>query len=276
MTSEVKPGDRHTGDVDATGIGVTPDESADKSGVSRRTILTVGAIGGAGVALATAKGLGVPFLSGSSPDGAFAAASVALGDSLFYIENFPTSPLILSPFTDALPVPKALAPIPKAVYSTWDNPPGGGPGEQNSLRNQQHQIWPSDIPAIGDWAGGSPDPIVYKIDVMLGTHAFTTSQVLPIDSAGKPTVSFDAAGKTYPAGTKRILPPSTIYGFNGNGAAGQATFPGPMINNQYGHPTLVRFNNRLDENPSNLDRGDFGAPDWSFLIHLHNAHRTRE
>jgi len=45
MTSEVKPGDRHTGDVDATGIGVTPDESADKSGVSRRTILTVGAIG---------------------------------------------------------------------------------------------------------------------------------------------------------------------------------------------------------------------------------------
>ena len=169
----------------------------------------MGAVGGAGVALVAAKGVGAPFLAQQGmlgADGAFAATSVALGDGLFYIENFPTSPLILSPFTDPLPVPKALAPIPQAAYSAWAQPPGGGAGQQNSLRNQQHQIWPSKIPAIGDWAGGSPDPIVYKIDVMLGTHSFTTSQVLPIDSRGRPTASFDAAGKTYPAGTKRTLP----------------------------------------------------------------------
>ena len=255
MTAKVQPGE--------------PDEavgaSVEEAGwASRRTVLTVGAaaVGGAGVALLAAKQLGVPFLGGKgSVDAALSATSVALGDGLFYIENFPTSPLILSPFTDPLPVPKALRPVPKTEYSAWTNAPGGGVGEQNSLRNQQHQIWPSAIPAIGDWGketggrGGSPDPIVYKIDHLVSTHSFTTSQVLPIDSGGHPTASFDAAGKTYPAGTKRTLPLSTIYGFNG-------VFPGPMINNEYGHPTLVRFTNRLDENPQNLDRQDFGAPDW--------------
>ena len=63
----------------------------------------------------------------------------------------------------------------------------------------------------------------------------------------------------------RTLPASTIYGFNG-------TFPGPMINAEYGRPVLVRFENHLDENPNNLDRQDFGSPNLSFLTHLHNGH----
>jgi hypothetical protein len=62
------------------------------------------------------------------------------------------------------------------VVDTWSYPPG--PGQQNSLRNEQHQIWPSRI--------GYPDPIVYKINVMVRTHAFTTSQVLPIGGDGQP------------------------------------------------------------------------------------------
>jgi Putative multicopper oxidases len=49
-----------------------------------------------------------------------------------------------------------------------------------------------------------------------------------------------------------------------------------MINNEYGKPALVRFINRLDENPQNLDRQDFGAPDYSALIHLHNGHTAPE
>ena len=77
--------------------------------------------------------------------------------------------------------------------------------------------------------------------------------MLPIDKRGRATVSFDASGKTYAAGTQRDLPPSTIYGFNG-------TFPGPMINAEYGRPALVRFANHLDENPLGLDRQDFGSP----------------
>ena len=49
----------------------------------------------------------------------------------------------------------------------------------------------------------------------MNTHSFTSSQVLPINSLGQPTKSFDASGNMYPAGTVRSLPPSTIYGFNG-------------------------------------------------------------
>jgi FtsP/CotA-like multicopper oxidase with cupredoxin domain len=230
----------------------------------------LGAIGGVGAALTAAQGVGGPFLAQRgllSADGAFAATSTVLGDGLFYIEAFPTSPLILSPFSDALPVPKALVPVPKSVFSAWKNPPGPGPGQQNSLRNERHQLWPSEIPR--NLGGPYPDPIVYLIKDLVRTHAFTTSQVLSIDKNGRPAVSFDASGKTFVAGTKRRLPPSTIYGFNG-------TFPGPMINAEYGRPALVRFENHLDENPLNLDRQDFGSPDWSALTHLHNGHTAPE
>ncbi len=82
-------------------------------------------------------------------------------------------------------------------------------------------------------------------------------------------MSFDQSGKAVPAGTQRTLPLSTIYGFNG-------TFPGPRINAEYGKPVLVRFENHLDENPLDLDRQDFGSPDWSFLTHLHNGHTAPE
>ena len=50
-----------------------------------------------------------------------------------------------------------MAPTPKSVYSNWKNPPGPGNGQQNSLGNQQHQKWSSDV--------GSPDPLVYQIKV---------------------------------------------------------------------------------------------------------------
>ena len=149
-----------------------------------------------------------------------------------------------------------------STVADWAQPPGPGPGQQNSLRNEQHQIWPNQI--------GFPYLIVYEIDQLPAEiHAFTTSQVLPIDNHGRKSTSFDATGRTYPAGTVRTLPFSTIYGFNG-------TFPGPRINAEYGKPVLVRFEDHLDENPLGLDRQDFGAPDMSFLTHLHNAHTAPE
>ncbi|MFC9350531.1 multicopper oxidase family protein [Arthrobacter sp. NPDC057013] len=240
------------------------EESTNTGGFARRTLLRLGAAGGAAAALAAAQSWAGPLLAQRgllSPDGAFAATSSALSDGLFYIEKFPTSPLILSPFNDPLPMLKALAPVPRSVVSSWPQPPGPGPGQQNSLRNQRHQVWTSDV--------GLPDPIVYKIDLLVRAHSFTTSLVLPIDANGKPTISFDAKRKTYPAGTRRTLPPSTIYGFNGG-------FPGARINAEYGKPVLVRFENHLNENPLNLDRQDFGAPDWSFLTHLHNGHTAPE
>lgn len=235
-------------------------------GLSRRRLLRVGALGAAALGLATGYSVLQPDLAARgllSPVGILDATSIAFAASL-YDENFPTSPLVLNPFTDPLPVPRALTPVPPTEWKNWAQPPGPGAGQQNSLGNERHQLWP-------DRLGGASaaEPVVYRLDLLTRTHAFTTSQVLPIDRLGAPVVSFDAAGVTYPAGTRRTLPPSTIHGFNG-------TFPGPMINAEYGRPVLVRFTNRLDENPLNLDRQDFGSPDLTFLTHLHNGHTAPE
>ncbi|HET9874055.1 MAG TPA: hypothetical protein VFP89_15850, partial [Propionibacteriaceae bacterium] len=143
-------------------------------------MLKLGAVGAAGVALTAGGSLAEPYLAQKgllSRDGVFAAASTALTD-LVYVEEFPTSPLILTPFKDKLPIPKALAPIPPSEFSSWKKPPGPGDGQQNSLANERHQIWPSQL--------GYPDPLVYKIDLLVRGHAFTTSQVLPIDKNGRP------------------------------------------------------------------------------------------
>ena len=234
------------------------------SGLPRRTVLRVGAAGVTGAVVIAARDLWLPSLARRgmlSPDGAFAATSEALGDGVFFTEVFPTSPLILHPFTDPMVVPQTLAPVAASVVSSWVDRPGPGLGQQNSLHNETHQLWTSDI--------GSPDPLIYEIDLLVRPHSFTSSQVLPTDSNGQPTVSFDANGKPMAKGQVRTLPPNTIYGFNG-------TFPGSMINAEYGQPNLVRLVNRLDENPYGLDRQDFGAPDYSFLTHLHNGHSAPE
>jgi FtsP/CotA-like multicopper oxidase with cupredoxin domain len=235
--------------------------------VPRRSFLKLGALGTAALAMGTAGSLVVPELRRRglwTPDGVFDAASNVFAAGIgSYTEAFPTSPLILSPFSDPLPIPAALRPVnPSEWKDDWEHPPGPGNGEQSSLRNEKHQIWTP--------PGATPiDPIVYHIKLQVNTHAFTTSKVLPIDKFGKPTQSFDKDRRVYRAGTVRSLPLCTVYGFNG-------TFPGPMINAEYGKPVLVRFENELDQNPQNLDRQDFGTQDFSFLTHLHNAHTAPE
>src|SRR4051794_31352665 len=170
--------------VDSFGL-----ESGNDDGVSRRSVLKWGAVGGLGVGVAAAQGFGAPLLSRKgllSPDGAFGATSTAIGDLLLYTEVFPTSPLILNPFSDPLQIPPAARPVPASEYSSWARPPGRGPGQQNSCGNKDgqhgvadgnetHQLWPTDV-------GQSQDPLVYKIDVKVAQHSFTTSQVMPINA----------------------------------------------------------------------------------------------
>jgi FtsP/CotA-like multicopper oxidase with cupredoxin domain len=238
--------------------------------LTRKDMLKLSA-GGAGMFALTASGFAVPkgFGSGGSGGG---------GGGGLYIEAFPTSPLILNPFVDQLPIPKALRP---ADPSNPTNPqnvtdPRSGKKINCADRNVQdslgvvdnddyykrygktmgtHSVWCDDLKM--------PDPIVYKIDLEVAEHAFTSSKVQPINSFGKAVV---APGNR---GGAQNLPKSTIYGFNG-------TFPGPRINAHYGQPSLVHFCNHLDENPQNLDRQDFGAPNYSFMTHLHNGHTAPE
>src|SRR3954467_15303811 len=237
--------------------------------VSRRTMLQVGATGAGLAALYAAQS----HFSGSlaarglaDPDGVFGATSIELADSL-YDETFPITPLVLSPFTDPLPIPEVLQPS--------SGLPEAGKAKQSNLKDkngsyQAHQCWSDDAEIMASNGGKAyPEPVQYHLPIKIAPHSFTTSKVLPIDVNGKPTASFDKDGKTYPAGTQRDLPPSAIYGFNG-------TFPGPAIHARYGQPALVRFENQLDQNPDKLPTMDFGAPDKTFLTHLHNGHTAPE
>jgi hypothetical protein len=170
------------------------EEQAIHGGVSRRTMIRLGAVAAAGITLTAGRALAEPYLAQRgllSGDGVFAAAATAITD-LVYIEAFPTSPLILTPFQDELPIPKAMAPVPQSEFTNWAQPPGPGLGQQNSLGNETHQLWPTDSRV------GYPDPIVYKIDLLVRTHSFTTSKVLPIDKNGRKTTSFDATERRTP------------------------------------------------------------------------------
>jgi FtsP/CotA-like multicopper oxidase with cupredoxin domain len=171
-------------------------------------------------------------------------------------EPFPTSPFILNPFTDPLPIPEPLAPVAKSMVDTWASPPGSGPGQQDYYGGT-HQLWPSTLAAPYN-----AEPLIYQIKLEVSTHKFTSSFVQPIDKDG-----FAVTAPGFGPGPQK-LPDSTIYGYNG-------TFPGPMIYARYGQPSLVRFENHLDVG-NGLDRQDFGAPDWAFLTHLHNGHTAPE
>jgi FtsP/CotA-like multicopper oxidase with cupredoxin domain len=248
-------------------------ERLDKIRLSRRDMLKLSA-GGAGMFAIGAGGFAVP--SGIAGGGGGGG-----GGGSLYIEAFPTSPLILNPFTDPLNVPKAL---PASDPMTWDSRGGMpaklkqdsiGPSPNDAYSKKYpgltlgtHQFWPGDAPTDKfKWL--SYKPLVYQIKAQVNTHSFTSSSVQPIDSFGKKVVPPTGSPVTLAADGTTSLPASTIYGFNG-------TFPGPRINAEYGQASLVRFENHLDENPMHLDRQDFGAPNYSLLTHLHNGHTAPE
>ncbi len=276
--------------------------------INRRTFLKL-----AGVAAGTVA------LGGISLKPAIGTLSTTTDCGIKEYQPYVTSPFIVTPFIDPLPIPQTMKPGYRAVageaawtcrwsryLATPDNPTGEGISVPDCGEHKQdayghcyvgdkiknymgdvqtvtmehygtHQIWPK--PGLGpnaanfsrlvNWPANGVDPILYHIRLQFRTHRFTTSKVKPIDKGGNfvplpsgTPVRLNAKGET-------SLPDSAIYGFNG-------TFPGPMINAEYGKPVLVRFENDLDENPLNLERQDFGAPDFAFLTHLHNGHQSSE
>ncbi len=171
-----------------------------KSRVARREFLRLGAIGGAAVAAGAVASTWMPDLRKRgllSAEGVFDAGSIAWADVL-YLESFPTSPLILNPFTDELPIPKALVPEPYSTGRTGERRRGRAMVSRTRCGNQRH----SAVVRRGAGDRGRRTPLVYKIELKVDEHAFTTSQVLPIDINGRPTVSFDASGNQVAAGPR--------------------------------------------------------------------------
>jgi FtsP/CotA-like multicopper oxidase with cupredoxin domain len=179
---------------------------------------------------------------------------------------------------------------------TFNNPKTGAVTTKTlnfgGARGGTHQLYPGGQGSSYQYLTGqakaafdllNTSPLLYHIRLQVNAHRFTSSPVVSIDGQGNvvplpggaaPTgagtaklpAGFKAAGTTV---GQYVLPQSTIYGFNG-------TFPGPMVNFDYGRPAIIRFENDLDHNPLCLNRGDFGAPDWAFLTHLHNGHTAPE
>src|ERR1051325_8122919 len=144
-------------------------EGLDRVRLTRRDMLRLSA-GGAGMFMLTASGLAI-----SSGLGA------ADGGGGLYIEAFPTSPLTLRPFDEPLPIPKAMAPVPKADVDRWESPPG--PDNQDFVKGAapfRHQLLPGTTP-VADF----PLPLVYQIKLQVAGQEFTASLVQPIDSDGK-------------------------------------------------------------------------------------------
>jgi len=210
-----------------------------------------------------------------------ARGQAAVGGPL-YIEVFPTSPFIVNPWTDPLPIPAPLKPLTAAElnpgsFTRWPIMPQKfyQDSEQGS-----HEIWPN---------GGAdglflPVPLIYDIPLRVGQHSVTSSRVLPIDVNGNLVTPPPGAPVTPNTDGTYNLPKSTIYGFSDGRkpdvdpvtGATAATFPGPMIYARYGQPSCVRFQNYIADNPLNLDRQDFGDPEMKFLTHLHNGHTAPE
>ncbi len=218
------------------------DRSLLRASINRREMLQRLGLAGAGVLLSQ---FGVQRVLGKDPEPA--------GDNS---EPMPTSPLILSPFQQDLPIPK---PLPVSDPGTWRDPNGGlvapGPAWQQPYQNPFSAVLPA-------------QPVYYRIPIYRAQHSFTTSLVLPIDSFGNP-VQAPFAGAPRP-GVPIHLPASWMSCFNG-------TFPGPFVIARYGQPALVRFENLLKGYLGAsgwADGADYGVP--SALTHLHNAHTSPE
>lgn len=159
-------------------------------------------------------------------------------------------------FTQELPIPTALRPV-----APFGNPNTGGIQDSDG---QVHQVGVND-PIVTGYPGWIATPMYYRIKLQVALHNFTNLKAVPINTAGNVVL----APPNFQTSVGALnLPPSTIWGFNGQ-------FPGPMINAEYGRPCLVRFENELGTSDPAFSP-DFGAPDRAFLTHLHNAHTAPE
>ena len=195
--SRVVPGWAHPGSGDMP-EEEAPEEEAARDGMSRRTILRVGAVGTTGAAL-TAGGVGGPYLAHAvccrptapSPRPGSARRRPVLQGGL------PDQPADPRAVQGRAADPEGAPAVPKSEFSSWAYPPGPGAGQQNSLRNERHQMWPRRARLPG------PDRLQ---DRRARPHARLHHLQGPADRPDRPARGLlRRAGKTYAAGTQRTF-----------------------------------------------------------------------
>jgi FtsP/CotA-like multicopper oxidase with cupredoxin domain len=191
----------------------------EKNKLSRRELIKLSMLCGAG--LLAPRAMWAQSCSGFLDQ---TPQDIDLVTGLTAIEVFPTSPFILSPFTDPLPIPSAMLPgyrqpdgtltpnDPDAWMvrtSAFGNnrvlPPSPQAGRQDAMGQRArtagipgpavpdagtHQLW-TDGSGVSGTSGGIsvpgfplPNPNLYHIRLQVGMHDFTTSKVAPISSGG--------------------------------------------------------------------------------------------
>ena len=110
----------------------------------------------------------------------------------------------------------------------------------------------------------STTPLVYQIKLQVAGHDFTSSPVQPIDSFGRNVV---------PPGQQQLQPAGTCPEHD---LRLQRDVPGPAHQRRV-RPAGRSCASRTTWTTTNgFDRQDFGAPNYSFLTHLHNGHTAPE
>src|SRR5689334_4597389 len=148
---------------------------------------------------------------------------IAIQTGLTAAEVFPTSPFILEPFRDPLPIPGALRPgyrrpdgtLAPTATDAWTVreafgrkqsmvcAPGPGSGSQDSIGSRARFCHSTQVPDAGThqlWTDGSgasgtgrnvrvpgfplPNPVLYHIRLRVDEHTYTSSAVQPIGPGG--------------------------------------------------------------------------------------------
>ena len=171
---------------------------------------------------APAPASGAPPLERSSQSGLPQRSRAATCSGLAAIEAFPVSPLILQPFTEPHADPHGLlAPSRPAT----PRPGRTARARRRASRTATAAPTSSTRARCGTACEAMPAPIIYRLKLQVAPHSLLE---LPGPQPG-PLPRRERQDGLRPARWSRSCPQSTIYGFNG-------TFPGPMINAEYGKP----------------------------------------
>jgi FtsP/CotA-like multicopper oxidase with cupredoxin domain len=215
-----------------------------KAGFTRRDLMKMGLMTGAGVLLAKGGLTHAQTASSSFSRGCFGGCNVGC------------SPQPRAPFIDLMPIPPQLQTRPLTDPGlTFGAPPQICP---NNAPNPNNGNLPFE--GRGQFNGA----------LIVGSDCFQFFNQYPPQQY---FVERIRANSNFRITSDTNIPAQTIWGYNlgGSAASDVATFPGPTIVTNYQTPWVIR---RFNELPDQSQNGGFGVPEMS--THLHNFHTAPE
>ncbi len=215
-----------------------------KAGFTRRDLMKMGLMTGAGVLLAKGGLTHAQTASSSFSGGCFGGCNVGC------------SPQPRAPFIDPMPIPPQLQTRPLTDPGlTFGAPP---------------QICPNNVPNPNNGNLPFEGRGQFNGSLIPGSDCFQFFNQYPPQQY---FVERIRANSNFRITSDTNIPAQTIWGYNlgGSAASDVATFPGPTIVSHYQQPWLIR---RFNELPDQSQNGGFGVPEMS--THLHNFHTAPE